>query len=163
MNVIELGTQRQKAHPFGTPRYYSDENLEDIIGLAGEVAFAKRYGLKPDLTIRPEGDKNIDFKIEIDGTRIATIDVKTAQKAFNLLVKEWEIQKCSDVLVLCEYFKNESIMFVGWATRKMMQGQPIKIFSSLNIPNHYLHRSKLKPMSELDAVFKKHKIRQIFQ
>jgi len=43
-----LGKARQGAHPKGTPRLYDDPNTEDIIGVAGELAFAKIYGLEVD-------------------------------------------------------------------------------------------------------------------
>ena len=38
--VNELGKDRQNAHPEGTKRYYDDPNIEDTIGVAGELAFA---------------------------------------------------------------------------------------------------------------------------
>ena len=52
-----------------------DENKEDIIGISGEIAFGKRYNLKPDLEIKPNGDGHIDFKIRINGDKIITIDI----------------------------------------------------------------------------------------
>lgn len=161
MNAKELGKQRQNAHPNGTKRYYKDENTEDIIGIAGEIAFANRYGLSPDLEIRPNGDNHIDFKIEINDSIVKTIDVKTAQKAYNLLVKQWEMDKASDILVLAEYKNENCINFLGWTTKKIMKQQPIKIFSSLGIKNYFLHKNKLNKMEELDLVFKKCKIKQL--
>ena len=163
MNIKTLGIQRQNAHvKNSTPRYYKDKNKEDIIGVAGEVAFGKRYNLKPDLEIRPNGDGHIDFEIEINGTKNITIDVKTAQKAYNLLIKKWEINKCSNILVLAKYHENESVEFLGWSTRKIMRQQPIKIFSSLGIENYYLPKEKLRSMEELDYLFKKAHIKQVF-
>lgn len=161
MNIKKLGEDRQKAHPNGTKRYYKNENTEDIIGIAGEVAFGKRYNLSPDLQIKPNGDNHIDFKIQINDSIIKTIDVKTAQKAYNLLVKKWEIQKASDILVLAEYINEDCINFLGWSTKKIMKKQPIKIFSSLGIENYFLHRNKLNRMEDLDLLFKKCKIKQI--
>ena len=161
MNAIELGKQRQNAHPNGTKRYYKDENTEDIIGIAGEIAFANRYGLSPDLEIRPNGDNHIDFKIKINDYIVKTIDVKTAQKAYNLLVKQWEIDNASDILVLAEYKNENFINFLGWTTKKIMKQQPIKIFSSLGIKNYFLHKNKLNKMEDLDLVFKKCKIKQL--
>lgn len=161
MNVGQLGTQRQNAHPTGTQRYYADPNKEDTIGIAGEIAFGKIYNLKPDLTIKPLGDDHIDFKIKINGGRIATIDVKTAQKAYNLLIKKWEIEKCADVLVLAQYLEGK-INFIGWTTRHIMSIQPTKVFSSLGIENYYLHRDNLNQMETLDRFFAKHQVEQIF-
>lgn len=162
LNASLLGTERQNAHPHGTKRYYKDPNKEDIIGIGGEIAFGKRYNLKPDLEIRPMGDNHIDFKIRLNENLIVTIDIKTAQKAYNLLVKKWEINKASDILILAQYINEEQIEFLGWSTRKIMKQQPIKIFSSLGIENYFLHKSKLKPMEDLDYLFKNSKIEQIF-
>ena len=161
-NIIEEGIKRQLAHPQGTKRYYKDENKEDIIGISGEIAFGKKYNLKPDLEIKPNGDGHIDFKIKINDEKIITIDIKTAQKAYNLLVKKWEIDKCSDILVLAKYISETNIEFLGWSTRKIMKKQPIKIFSSLGIENYFLHKNELKQMSLLDSLFKNNKINQIF-
>lgn len=161
INITDLGTDRQSAHPNGTPRYYEDPNTEDIIGVAGEQCFAKRYGLEIDDKIRPEGDGHVDFEIEWDNKRI-TFDIKTANKAYNLLVKSWEIEVAADVLILAEY-NDGNVIFLGWTTRRKMSWQPKKIFSSLGIVNYYLHRSELNSMERLDSFFMKNKneIRQI--
>lgn len=165
MNEAEsLGKARQNAHPNGTPRYYSDINKEDTIGVTGELEFAKRYGLKIDRTIRPEGDGHIDFKIKvISDNKFITFDVKTATKPYNLLIKEWEIDRCADCIILANY--NDGIpFFIGWESKKEMKKQPKKIFSSLGIVNYYKHASELQPMDRLDEFFIRNKdnIIQIF-
>ena len=154
--IKSLGEQRQNAHPNGTPRYYKDPNVEDTIGVCGEAAFAKKYGLDIDKRILPEGDDHIDFTTKINGTKV-TIDIKTAQKAYNLLIKKWEIKKCADILVLAEY-NNGEVNFLGWETKDVMNMMPTKIFSSLGIENHYRHKSDLRPMSQLDKLLTKKSI-----
>jgi hypothetical protein len=149
-----IGEQRQSAHPQGTPRYYKDPNAEDTIGVAGEIAFAKEYGLKIDDSIRPDGDGHVDFKLNINDQEI-TIDVKTANKAYNLLIKEWEIDVCANILVLAQYESNTNIRFLGWETKDIMKLMPKKIFSSLKIVNYYRHKSELRPMSQLDGILGK--------
>lgn len=166
MDAEELGKLRQKAHPSGTKRYYKNENTEDIIGISGEIAFSKRYNLQPDLEIRPNGDNHIDFKVKFTGDKVQkifTIDIKTAQKAYNLLIKKWEINKCADILVLAKYTENEPVEFLGWTTKKIMQKQPIKVFSSLGIENYYLPVEKLHDMKDLDKLFSEAKPEQIYQ
>ena len=150
IDVDSLGKKRQEAHPQGTPRYYDDPNKEDTIGVAGETAFAKRYGLDVDERILPEGDEHIDFIVKINNLDI-TIDVKTAQKAYNLLIKEWEIKECADILVLAKY-NDGTIKFLGWETKEVMCLMPTKVFSSLGINNFYRHQSKLRPMEQLDEI-----------
>jgi hypothetical protein len=143
-----LGEQRQNAHPLGTRRYYSDPNREDTIGVAGEAAFAERYNLNVDKRILPKGDDHVDFIAEINNQKVS-IDIKTAQRAYNLLIKEWEIDKCADILVLAQYRKGK-IKFVGWDTKEIMKLMPKSIFSSLNIKNYYRDKDDLRPMSQLD-------------
>jgi hypothetical protein len=161
LDVESLGVFRQQAHPNGTPRYYENENKEDIIGIAGEIAFAERYGLKPDLEIRPLGDGHVDFEIESNGKKILTIDVKTARKPYNLLIKKLEMERAADIFVLAKYSEEGKVDFLGWTTKEIMKGQPIKVFSSLGIENYYLHVSGLKKMELLDEYFKNNDIRQI--
>ena len=160
--IINIGKDRQKAHPHGTKRYYKDENKEDVIGIAGEIAFGKLYDLDPDLEIKPNGDNHIDFNLLINDIKV-TIDIKTAQKPFNLLIKKWEIEKCADVLVLAKYLDIDNIEFIGWTTKKIMKKQPTKVFSSLNIENYYLHHTELFKMKDLDKLLKREgiKIKQI--
>lgn len=151
--VEELGIARQKAHLNGTKRYYNDENKEDTIGVAGELAFANRYGLEIDRTIRPDGDNHVDFKVKVlTDNKYFTIDVKTATKPYNLLIKEWEIDVCADCIVLADY-NNGNPKFIGWESKKVMKNQPKKVFSSLGIVNYYLHSSRLQPMETLDGFF----------
>lgn len=167
MDEKKIGKMRQDAHPKGTQRYYKDPNKEDTVGVAGEIAFAKRYGLQIDDRILPEGDGHVDFCINFNGREI-TFDIKTAVLAFNLLVKEWEIDDCADVLVLARYSpqttqdENEGdIEFIGWASRKKMASQPKDVFSSLGICNYYLHFTELKSMDRLDEFFKNNSISQV--
>jgi hypothetical protein len=148
--IQKLGKKRQGAHPNGTERYYSNPNVEDTIGVAGEAAFARRYNLQIDKRILPEGDNHIDFIVDINGNKVS-IDVKTAQKAYNLLIKKWEIEKCADILVLAE-IKNDNINFLGWETKDVMKLMPTKVFSSLNIENYYRNREALRPMAQLDKL-----------
>lgn len=155
-----LGIERQNAHPNGTPRYYADPNKEDIIGMAGELAFGKRYSLKVDKSIRPDGDGHVDFRAVKKNGETFTLDVKTAIKAYNLLIKEWEMDDCASVLVLAQYNPaNEEVSFLGWQTKAFMRTMPKKVFSSLGIVNHFCHRDKLRSMEELDQLFKTHEIK----
>ena len=142
-----LGIARQNAHPNGTPRYHKDPNLEDIIGMAGELAFGKRYSLNVDKSIRPNGDGHVDFRAIKNSGDTFTIDIKTAIKAYNLLIKEWEIDKCASVLVLAQYDPaNEEVSLLGWQTKRFMKTMPKQIFSSLGIVNYFCHRDKLRSM-----------------
>ena len=148
----KLGKARQAAHPNGTPRLYDDPNTEDIMGVAGELAFAKRYNLEIDREIRPEGDGHVDFWV-IVGDRKVSVDVKANRNPYNLLIKSWEIDVMSDIAVLAKYKEGESspsIEFLGWETREIMRMMPVKSWPPLNTDCYYRHVSQLRPMFQLD-------------
>lgn len=128
--------------------------------MAGELAFGKRYGLNVDKTIRPNGDGHVDFRVVMNNGNTFTIDIKTAIKPYNLLIKEREINKCATVLVLAQYDPaNEEVSFLGWRTKGFMKTMPKKVFSFLNIVSHFCPRDQLRNMEELDQLFKTHEIR----
>ena len=155
-----LGIARQNAHPNGTQRYYEDPNKEDIISMAGELAFGKRYSLQVDKSIRPNGDGHVDFRVVMNNGNTFTIDIKTAIKAYNLLIKEREINKCAIVLVLAQYDPaNGEVCFLGWRTKGFMKTMPKKVFSFLGITSHFCPRDQLNSMEELDQLFKAHEIK----
>jgi hypothetical protein len=158
----EMGKNRQLAHKNGTKRYYEDENVEDIIGICGEIAFAERYQLEVDKSIRPYGDNHIDFKMiftkGIFKGKEFTIDIKTAKKPYNLLIKEWEIDKCATLLILSKFISKNEIDLLGWDFRKNMAKQPKKIFApKLGIVNFYKHFSELESIYKLDIIMKNSK------
>jgi len=146
-----LGKARQGAHPKGTPRLYDDPNTEDIIGVAGELAFAKIYGLEVDREIRPEGDGCVDFWVDINGNKVS-IDVKVARKPMNLFIKEWLIHDMADIVVLGRYVSEKDIEFIGWETKGIMKLMPCKSFPPLNVGTYYRRASQLRPMCQLDKM-----------
>ena len=159
--IHSLAIARQNAHPTGSPRFYENPYIEHIIGMAGEFAFGKRYSLQVDKSIRPDGDGHVDFRAVMNNGKTLTFDIKTAIKAYNLLIKEWEIDDCSLVLVLAQYDPaNEAVSFLGWQTKGVMRTMRKKVFSaSLGIMNYYCPRNELRNMEELDQLFKTHEIR----
>ena len=159
--IHSLAIARQNAHPTGSPRFYENPYTEHIIGMAGEIAFGKRYCLNVDKSIRPDGDGHVDFRAVMNNGKVITIDIKTAIKAYNLLIKEWEIDDCSLVLVLAQYDPaNEEVSFLGWQTKGIMKTMPKKVFSPrLGIMNYYCQRDQLRSMEELDQLFKAHEIK----
>ena len=156
--IRQIAEERQKGHNFFTGKgkrlYKEDISKEHFIGLLGEFAFAERYGLEVDVKIRPKGDNYRDFIVRLNDQKTITLDVKTSQKAQFIFVKEWEIKKCSDILILAKiFYETKEVQFIGWTTKKIMTQQPKKLFSHLNITSHYLERTKLNPMEDLDYLF----------
>ncbi len=155
-NVIEkitaeqLGQQRQNAHPSGTPRFFDDPNTEDIRGSLGELLFSSVYGFPVDATIRPSGDGGIDFI-----TPIGIIDVKTALKPYNLLVKKNEIYNPVDIYILARDHGNGGASFVGWEYASVMKNCPLKDVGGFGIVSYYKPAGELHPMAEFDNLLKR--------
>ena len=148
INAETLGKARQAIHKgHSTPRFYDDKNTEDIIGAYGEIAFGELTGCPVDATLRPDGDYGKDFEVTLK----FTVDVKTARKPFNLLVKVNEIEKPVDIYVLGKFCEDtKRVTFLGWQWRSVMKKQPTKDFG-YGIVNHYMSANELKPMDELLA------------
>ena len=134
---------------------YHEDKLEGLtIGIAGELCFAQKYGLKVDTAVKPFGDGGKDFTIRLNGEDL-TIDVKTYLKPCNLLVKQEDLHQCADILVLAKYtdFGDDcKVDFLGWETRDVMRVMPRREFSSLKLLNCYRHSSLLRPMWKLEKI-----------
>lgn len=119
----------------------------EFIGLLGEWEFSKITKLPMDTSLRPSGDRGIDFKIGI-----LTIDIKTARLAYNLLRERNKPH--ANVLVLARYIEKDSnIVFLGWEFDHVMLQQPYKDFG-YGIINHYKAVELLKPMDKLYSTIK---------
>ena len=114
----------------------------EYVGLKGEFQFAKEFGFEIDEELRPSGDKGIDFK-----SAIGTIDVKTARKAYNLIVEENKVD--SDIYVLAKYIDNtDTVKLLGWEIKEKVLEAPVRDFG-YGIINHYIPKNNLKPMELL--------------
>jgi len=143
----QLGKQRQKAHPKGTPRFFTDPNTEDIRGSLGELLFSSVYGFPVDTTIRPNGDGGIDFT-----TPIGIIDVKTALKPFNLLIKKKEINNPVEIYILAHDHGDGEASFVGWEYASVMKNCPFKDIGGFGIISYYKSARELHPMTEFNKL-----------
>ena len=121
----------------------------EYIGLKGEAKFAEEFGMLVDTNARPAGDKGTDFS-----SVIGSIDIKTARKAWNLIVEEGKV--LSEVYVLAKYTdQTDEIELLGWEYKDKILNSP-KIDFGYGIINHYISSKKLKPMSHLkNAIFNK--------
>jgi hypothetical protein len=112
----------------------------EVVGLAGEEAFAAFSGLEVDTEDRPEGDDGADFTVPL------RIDVKTARKAFNLIVEEGKVR--ADVYVLAEYDDEHGTRLIGWEWGQEVSQAPCKDFG-FAIVSHYIPATSLRPMDSL--------------
>jgi len=95
----------------------------ELVGLSGEFAFAEVCGLLPDLTVRPGGDKGVDFTVPLR----FTVDVKTARKAGNLIHEQGK--PMVDIYVLAEFDdEKKKATLVGWEYGRNLAKAPAKDF-----------------------------------
>lgn len=121
----------------------------ELVGLRGEEALAKRFGLTVDMVRRPNGDGGIDNVLTLDGKQYV-VDVKCARKAFNLIVEVGKV-KPQTVYVLAAYYdETDSAELVGWEWGSIVLKAPTKDFG-YGIENHYIPRERLRKIEELEA------------
>ena len=117
----------------------------EYIGLKGEAQFAEEFGLEIDETLRPGGDSGTDFP-----TMFGRIDVKTARKAYNLLVEEDKVN--ADIYVLAMYRDyTDNVTLLGWAFKEEVLDAPKRDFG-YGIINHYIPKDNLHPIESLKAI-----------
>lgn len=140
--VMAFAKDRSALHKDHASCRQLSENYDEI-GMAGELAFGKMFGLMPDLELRPEGDKGVDFRVILG----LSVDVKTAQKPYNLI---HEVGKpFADLYVLCQYHDDTGrATIIGWETGSILRAAPTRDFG-YGVVNHYIPADRLRPISEL--------------
>ena len=115
------------------------------VGLAGEAAFAERFKVEVDLTIKPGGSKGINFVI--NGYKI---NVMTARKANYLLVEPGKVK--ADVYVLAAYNDlTKDAYLMGWATKEEIEAASISDIGGFGIKSHAIYHTRLSDIDELDV------------
>jgi len=142
------GRRRQAIHagrPHSTERFFADPDEENIISLYGEKQFAEEFECEVDLTLRPGGDGGCDFYIKAVGT----INVHTARKPFNLLVKEIDVKKNVNIYVLARFNEDKTVELLGWEYGIRMAQRPKGDVGRKGIISHFKPREDLMPLSSL--------------
>lgn len=140
----EIANDRETLHKYHKSSRPLSKNYE-YVGLKGEDQFAKEFGFKIDKKLRPSGDNGKDFE-----ANIGIIDVKTARKAFNLIVEEGKV--ISDVYVLAKYTDNtDTVELLGWEYKKEILKAPTRDFG-YGIINHYIPKNNLKSIKSLKNI-----------
>ena len=161
--VKEVARIRDGAHPDNPiDKQGGDGDQCQLFGVTGEQHFARTFGLPLDKRALPAGDGCADFTILFEiafgrRERIVTIDVKAAQSAIYLFIKEPDIARCADILVLCaldgpkpkkdEPPPTRTPRLIGWETKSMMQLMPVADFGYGR--NFYRAAAELRPISQL--------------
>ena len=118
----------------------------DAVGLAGERAFAARYGYPVDEREFARGDGGADFR-----TYAGTVDVKTYRKPAHLLVEAGKER--ADLYVLARYDDAaDAATLLGWATVKEVEAAPVGDVGGMGVRNRALPASSLRLLEALDAL-----------
>lgn len=142
------GRRRQAIHqgqPHQTERFFKDSAEENIISLYGEKEFAEQFECEVDLELRPGGDGGWDFYIKAVGT----INLITARKPFNLLVKEIDVPKKINIYVLARFNEDKTVELLGWEYGSRMAQRPKRDVGGKGIISHYKPREDLMPLTSL--------------
>ena len=92
----------------------------ELVGAYGEIVWARMHGLPDPRLEQTGGDGGRDFIHRVctdqGGTKPISVDVKTARKAFYLIVPVGQVR--ADVYVLAAYIEGAQssprIKFIGW-------------------------------------------------
>ena len=140
--LAQIATDRHDLHKDHASSRPLSINYEGV-GISGEVAFSAFSGIACDLSERPSGDKGIDFIVPL----LFSIDVKTARIPNHLIHEKGK--DFVDIYVLAEYVADgKPANLIGWEYGIKLKNAPFKDFG-YGIINHYIHRSKLRPMADL--------------
>ena len=140
-HLKKIAKDREEIHKNHASSRPLSKNYE-YIGLVGESQFAEEFDMALDEELRPQGDGGKDFY-----SKVGSIDVKTARKAYNLIVEQGKVD--SDVYVLAQYSdEDESAKLLGWAHKDEVLKAPKKDFG-YGVINHYISKSNLKSMELL--------------
>ena len=119
----------------------------DAVGLAGEEAFAARYGYRVDHEYAQRGDGGADF-----ATYAGSVDVKTYRKPVHLLVEQGKVR--ADLYVLAAYREADGgADLLGWAARAEVAAAPVSDVGGFGVMSHALPALSLRPVATLDALF----------
>ncbi|MEK7112905.1 MAG: hypothetical protein AAB875_06365, partial [Patescibacteria group bacterium] len=125
----------------------------DAVGLAGEEAFASRYGYRVDHEYAQRGDGGADF-----ATYLGSVDVKTYRKPAHLLVEQGTAR--ADIYVLVRYVAAEpptievhATAILGWAYLAEVRAAPISDVGGYGVQSHALTLASLRGLPSLDTMF----------
>lgn len=143
-----------ESHVFRTT--YREDGRNWILGAMGEIAFSMWTGLPMnDEHITEYGDNGLDFWLNFDKLKL---DVKVAEKPYNLLEKVHKIKRgnCSDVYVLGRAnISTGWVSFLGFEYVEALQDAPEKLFHENGKIDKYIHWTTLRSLAELETLLRR--------
>lgn len=136
-------------------RFQTDRALTSkakSVGIAGEYAFAKYYGLDFDVCLG-EDDGGYDYKVmEHPSGVIGTIDVKSTDYNGGNLIMEAEQEVRADTYFLVEK-RGDAFGLIGYAKRSTVANAPIYgPEKNFRCPTRFIERDKLRNVPPRDAI-----------
>jgi hypothetical protein len=124
--VYQEGRDRENRHGPRADRYdYNSDGEENHIrGLKGEFAFAKRYGLEPDLSPQIDGDGGVDFEISCWLGDSLTVDVKATKYYENPWLRVPVDKDDWADMYVCTAVDGVDIKLVGWQSCEEVRSFP---------------------------------------
>ena len=140
--IERVAQERGELHTGHPTQRILSENYNEI-GLAGEFEFGIFCNQMPDLSKKPGGDNGVDFTVRLK----FTVDVKTAQKPYNLIHEKGK--PFADIYVLADYDEDtKQSKLIGWEWGHVLKNAPTRDFNH-GVINHYIPAERLKPMQKL--------------
>lgn len=129
-----------------------------LLGLAGELAFGKLFGILPDLTLREYGDGGVDFEIIIAdyvrtgsadilvGSRLLGVDVKTRARASPDYMLHKVGLPITDIYVLAGYDSRTSTAnLLAWCTGEKVAVSKTQPSRAVGVDNYVV------PIGEMET------------
>lgn len=132
--------------------YDQKEDL-DVVGVKGEYAFSKFYGLgRPYSEVGLEADVGYDFQIYYEPSgEVLTVDVKcTNNDVANLLMPKHE-SVSADVYVLTKDVGGGRVIIPGFTYGKILENARVRV-EEMKIPTRYMSRYNLFEMFDPNDV-----------
>jgi hypothetical protein len=162
--IKKLAIARREAHRMAnnaTFRFDADQYKSDIIGINGELEFAKQFNLPFNSEVKPngEGDLGEDFVCNNKYGIKTSIDIKTYQKPYNLLIKLPDMRHIPSIYVLASFnMETKQRGLLGWEFGQLMKDTPIKDFGCygkfIGFLSHYKPANKLRSIESLHEYLK---------
>ena len=144
IDLRKMASERERLHKHLKSSRPLSKDYE-YIGLKGEEKFAEEFNMEIDHKLRPEGDGGKDFP-----SNFGIIDVKTARKAYNLIVEQGKV--VSDIYILAKYKDlTDNAELLGWAYKNEVLDAPCKDFG-YGIINHYIPKENLYLIQSLKDI-----------
>lgn len=161
--LIELGQHRTKLHKGQESQRILAEG-HDALGLFGQDAFSKRFGIPLNKADRIRGDNHDNFWLQTTkgryGVKVATVHFHNTE--YHGLLVESSTIKPNRIYVLAQYMETQpakhgeiikSAWLNGWAWGAVVlrEGGPSRQWP-LTVWNHQLLPNQLRAIEELEAI-----------